>query len=138
MPRVPKFVAVVVRERAGHVCEYCHRPESSSRLRFVCDHVIASQHSGATSPENLALCCTFCNLHKGPNVAGVDPETGAVVPLFSPRRDAWQEHFRRAGATIVGTSPAGRATVVVLAMNDPRQVVVRRVLIDDGKMRTEE
>ena len=137
MPRVSKGVAAVVRERAGHVSEYCRRPESSSRWRFVCDHVIAAQHQGMTSADNLALCCSFCNRHKGPNVGGVDPVTREVVPLFNPRCDLWREHFRWDGATIVGTSPAGRATVVVLAMNDPKQLFARVVLIADGRMSTE-
>ena len=107
----------------------------SSRLRFVCDHIIASHHLGPTVVENLALCCVFCNLHKGSNVAGVDPEGGAVVPLFHPRHQVWVEHFRWDGAMIVGISPTGRATVVALEMNDPRQLIVRMALIADGKMR---
>ena len=28
-----------------------------------------------------------CNLHKGPNLSGVDPDTGQVVRLFDPRDD---------------------------------------------------
>jgi HNH endonuclease len=137
MPRVSRAVATIVRERAGHLCEYCGRPEATSRLRFVCDHVIAVQHLGPTSPENLALCCAFCNLHKGPNVAGVDPDSGDVIPLFNPRRQLWREHFRWDGAAIVGISPAGRATIIALGMNDREQLVLRTALFADGKMRAE-
>jgi hypothetical protein len=136
MPRVSKSIAAIVRERARHACEYCHRPEASSQWRFVCDHVIAVQHLGPTAPENLAFCCTFCNAHKGPNIAGVDPATGAVIPLFNPRRDIWREHFRWNGVTVIGISAAGRATVVALSMNDSRQLVVRTTLVADGKMST--
>jgi hypothetical protein len=30
---------------------------------------------GSDDPDNLALACHHCNLHKGPNLAGVDPRT---------------------------------------------------------------
>jgi hypothetical protein len=50
---------------------------------------------------------------------GIDPDRGGIVPLFSPRRDTWAEHLRRAGALIVGLTPTARATIYVLAMNEP-------------------
>jgi len=37
--------------------------------------------------ENLALACLHCNQHKGPNIAGRNPETGEIVELFHPRQD---------------------------------------------------
>ena len=121
-----------VRERAHHLCEYCGLPENRSKLPFVLDHIIASQHGGQTTVENLALCCGFCNRHKGPNLAGIDPKTGELTRLFHPRKDRWRVHFRRHGATIVGLTPVGRATVRVLAMNHTVQLIVRRALIAEG------
>jgi hypothetical protein len=81
--------------------------------------------------ENLALACFHCNLHKGPNIAGIDLEAGNVVELFHPRRDNWDEHFQLlSGGQIVGKT-VGRVTVLVLAMNDPDARAVRRLLIQE-------
>jgi hypothetical protein len=119
-----------VRRRARSACEYCLMPQSIHRLRFPIDHIIARQHGGATTLENLALACGRCNLHKGPNIAGIDPVTGQLARLFNPRRDQWREHFRLDGAHIVGISPEGRATVVTLAMNHAEDVAIRLELIE--------
>jgi hypothetical protein len=73
-----------------------------------------------------------CNQHKGPNIAGIDPATGEVVPLFHPRRDNWKEHFYWKGATLVGRTPTGRATVDVLDINLPHRRAFREALIDEG------
>jgi len=43
--------------------------------------------------ENLALACCFCNRYKGPNLAGIDPESREVAFLFHPRTHLWVEHF---------------------------------------------
>jgi hypothetical protein len=102
-------------------------------LIHVLDHIIARQHGGKTAIENLALCCGRCNSHKGPNIAGVDPVTGQVSPLFNPRGDRWFEHFRYEAAVLVGLSPIGRATIFVLAINDPLRILARKALIDAGK-----
>jgi hypothetical protein len=121
-----------VRERAAHRCEYCHMPQAARRLRFPIDHITAEQHHGKTEPENLALCCARCNRHKGPNLAGIDPLTGAMERLFHPRLDFWTEHFRWNGALIEGRTAIGRATVDVLVMNHPEELAVRRELIENG------
>ena len=77
-----------VRRRARDLCEYCHLPQHASPFQHVVDHVIARQHGGATTEANLALCCGRCNLHKGPNIAGLDPVTGQLTRLFHPREDS--------------------------------------------------
>ena len=121
-----------VRARAKDRCEYCRVPQSSSRLTFPIDHVIARQHGGPTAAENLALCCGRCNLSKGPNIAGLDPHTRQLTRLFNPRADVWPEHFRYDGPVIVGLTDVGRTTVAVLAMNQPYQMAARQALIDEG------
>jgi hypothetical protein len=116
----------LVRERAGNVCEYCSLPQEATPFAtFHIEHIIAVQHRGGDDLSNLALSCHHCNAHKGPNLTGIDPDTGQIVPLFNPRRDVWAEHFRRAGAIIEGLTPPGRATVYVLAMNEPEWVDLR-------------
>ena len=116
----------LVRRRAGEGCEYRHLPQAAVPFAtFHIEHIIARQHGGGDDPSNLALACDRCNLHKGPNLAAIDPETGSVAILFHPRRDSWKEHFRWADAEIVGQTPSGRATVQLLQMNSKRRVQLR-------------
>ncbi|MBV9767241.1 MAG: HNH endonuclease [Acidobacteriaceae bacterium] len=119
----------VVRERARHRCEYCLLPEAAFPLPFQIDHVLAQKHGEKSIESNLALACTHCNAHKGPNIAGVDQVTGQVVRLFSPRTDVWDEHFQISGPFIKGRTAAGRVTVAVLALNDADQLLIRSALM---------
>lgn len=121
-----------VRRRAGDRCEYCLMPQSAHVLTFPVDHVIARQHGGDTELDNLALSCVRCNSHKGPNIAGLDPVTGQLTALFHPRKDVWSEHFRWAGAYLLGLTPAGRATIELLTINHPNYVALRESLIEEG------
>jgi HNH endonuclease len=126
-------LAQEVRERAGHVCEYCRMPRSYyPTVPFPIDHVIARQHGGTTTLDNLALSCLHDNTHKGPNIAGIDPQTRRITRLFNPRRDRWERHFTWDGALLGGKTSVGRTTVVVLAMNHPDAVAVRQSLIEEG------
>jgi hypothetical protein len=102
---------------------------------FHVEHIVPRQHGGGDEPENLALSCHHCNLHKGPNLTGIDPETGSVVRLFNPRSEAWEDHFFSDGLEIIGRTPTGRATVRVLGMNTPTRLEVRAALrarVDHG------
>jgi hypothetical protein len=124
----------MVRRRAGHRCEYCRLHQDDDPLfTFHIEHVIAKQHRGTDSPANLALCCHQDNLHKGPNLAGIDPRTKKLVRLFNPRRHKWGRHFRWDGPVLVGRTATGRATVDVLAMNLPARVRLREELIAAGR-----
>jgi hypothetical protein len=118
-----------VRRRAGGRCEYCHLPMSAlTPAEFHIEHVTARQHQGSDDLDNLALACERCNLNKGPNLSAVDPETGQVVLLFHPRRDAWSAHFLMRGYQVAGRTPAGRATVRLLQMNTPARLRLRAKL----------
>ena len=121
----------LVWRRAGRRCEYCQVPQANDRLPFEIDHIIARKHHGLTRADNLSLTCFACNNHKGPNVAGVDPKTKMVVPLFNARRHKWHVHFRWAGAVLVGKTPIGRATIDVLEMNLDYRIDFRQGLIDE-------
>ena len=122
----------LVRRRAGGRCEYCLVRGEHLPAQLQLEHVIARQHRGGDDPSNLALACASCNLHKGPNVAGIDPASAQLVALFHPRRDVWADHFAPRGPTIVGLTPTGRATVVVLAMNSIYQERLRARLLAAG------
>ena len=71
------------------------------------------------------MACGYCNRHKGPNIAGLDPETGSLVPLYHPRNDRWDDHFEWNGTMLVGRTPIGRATVFLLAVNDWQRIELR-------------
>jgi hypothetical protein len=118
--------------RANSCCEYCGMPQEFAEATHEVDHVIAEKHGGQTAFANLALACFHCNNHKGPNIAGLDPESGVLSRLFHPRTDVWSEHFQWAGAVLTGTSVIGRATVRVLEINVPHRVLHRQALIEEG------
>ncbi|MGB7159164.1 MAG: HNH endonuclease [Tepidisphaeraceae bacterium] len=127
---VPAALRELVRTRAGERCEYCGiHQDDDSFFRFHIEHIVARQHGGQTAESNLALSCHHCNLHKGPNLSGIDPATDFTEPLFNPRVQTWEEHFTMDGATVTGATPTGRATVRVLAMNARGRVDLRRLAL---------
>lgn len=129
MSRVPAALKRQVHERAAAVCEYCGVPESITFSVHEVDHVIALKHGGETNEENLALSCTICNQHKGTDIASIDPVTGAIVPLYHPRRDSWTDHFEIREHHIEGKTPVGRTTARLLQWNR-RDRVAERVALD--------
>ncbi len=112
----------IIRERAHYLCEYCHSPERLSANRFTVDHVIPKSLGGSDSLDNLALACRRCNERRYNFVAGIDPDTQIISPLFNPRQQRWEEHFvwLDEGIVLEGTTPIGRATCVRLDLNDVR------------------
>ena len=122
-----------VRERAGGRCEYCGLPDCLPPIEpFHLEHIVARQHQGPTTLENLAWACHRCNRHKGPNLTGLDPDTHALVPLFHPRRDQWREHFVFDGVRVRGLTPTGRATAWLLQMNNERRLERRAEVMKRG------
>ena len=99
---------------------------------FQIDHIISRQHGGGSGLDNLALACFHCNTHKGPNIAGLDPRDGSLTRLFHPRNDSWGDHFAWDGPVLKAITAVGRATISVLAINDPNYVSVRQSLIEEG------
>ena len=125
-------LARAVRKRARDRCEYCRLTQEFDPIPFEIDHIIARKHGGSTSLDNLAFSCLHCNVHKGPNIAGIDPVSNKIVPLFHPRRHVWSRHFLWNGPILVGRTAAGRATVSVLSINDHKFVIMRRALVEAG------
>jgi hypothetical protein len=118
-------------QRAQARCEYCHLPSAYHPAPFQIDHIIARQHSGPTVLDNLALACVHCNRFKGPNIAGIDPQSGEIVRLFHPRRDVWAENFIWHGPRLEARTPIGRATIALLLINHPEFVTVRKALQEE-------
>ena len=116
----------LVRDRAGNRCEYCLISQVDSPLaRLLVEHIIPIKHGGTDDAANLALACIDCNLYKGPNLTGFDPESGDLSRLFHPREQSWNEHFEWVGVYIVGRTGIGRTTVAVLNMNSEEQLEFR-------------
>lgn len=124
-----------VRHRAGNRCEYCrlHQQHDDSHP-FHVEHINPRKHGGTGDFENLALACHHCNLHKGTNLTGRDPDTNEIIRLFDPRRDRWTEHFKFASSRIVGVTAIGRTTAWVMQMNSDDRVELRTILIELGEL----
>ena len=115
-----------VRKRARNRCEYCRLHQDDSPLAALhVEHIIPRAHSGSDDLDNLALACIDCNLHKGTNLTGIDPQTGTVTELFHPRNHRWADHFGWRGVHLVGKTAVGRTTIRVLHMNSDDQLALR-------------
>ena len=122
-----------VASRANHICEYCLISESDAFIKFQMEHIISRKHGGSSEPENLALACVFCNLHKGSDIASISPETNELVRFFDPRNDRWSKNFRLSGAEILPVSNVGEATIRIFKMNGEDRLLERQLLINLGR-----
>jgi len=125
----------LVWHRGQDRCEYCRIPQEYDDAPFEIDPIIATKHHGLTVDDNLALSCFHCNCFKGSNIAGRDPLTRKLTPLFDPRRQKWEQFFRWEGPYLIGRKPIGRVTVDVLNINDPLRVELREALIAEDVIR---
>lgn len=125
---IPAALRRLVYERAKGCCEYCLISENLSFATHQVDHIIAEKHGGETIESNLALSCTLCNKRKGSDIASIDDETGAIVPLFNPRTDVWNEHFRLENGYLIGLTPNAKATIRFLQLNKATRIEERRIL----------
>jgi HNH endonuclease len=129
---IPLALRSEVITRARGRCEYCQMPNNQELNAYPheVDHVTAKKHGGHTRPENLAYACFDCNRHKGTDLSSIDPHTGQITPLFTPREHQWEHHFRlQTDGTIIARTATGRATVQLLHFNDPVRVHTRAALI---------
>lgn len=104
-------------------------------VTFEIDHIVPRSAGGATVLANLCLCCPTCNRHKAARTTVADPIGGAMVALFHPVLDAWEEHFewREVATMIAGRTAKGRATVDALRMNRPAIIELRRYWASSGR-----
>ena len=114
---VPIPLRRLVEERASSRCEYCLLPVNVSFFPHEIDHVIAEKHQGKTVADNLALTCWRCNRYKGSDLGSFDPQSGEFCFLFSPRTQAWLEHFQFEEMQILGLTLEGRTTVEQEVLN---------------------
>lgn len=131
--RVSLAIRRMVQTNAKHRCEYCRKPEKVSVYSFHVDHIRPLIHGGNSDLENLAWACFECNVTKGSNIASYDELNDTLTPLYNPRKQIWDEHFKLDGAIILGITPEGRVTVRLLQMNDPAQLEIRENLLAAGQ-----
>jgi hypothetical protein len=62
-----------------------------------------------------------------------DPVTQEITPLFNPREQRWADHFVLQGSYVMGKTAVGRATVRLLRINDPLQLLQRQSLMETGR-----
>ncbi|GIK57052.1 MAG: hypothetical protein BroJett015_27150 [Chloroflexota bacterium] len=99
---------------------------------------MARKHSGETKEYNLACACSLCNKYKGRDLASIDPDSEEIAPLFHPRRQRWQDHFRLEAAQILPLTATGRVTINLLQLNQPDRVAEREVLLAAGALQLPE
>ncbi|MBZ0307763.1 MAG: HNH endonuclease [Anaerolineae bacterium] len=133
MSYIPETLRQQVVERAEARCEYCHIHQQDSLYAHEVDHIIPVKHRGETSLDNLCLACLECNRNKGSDFGSFDPETEQITPLFNPRQQRWDDHFRLEDARIIPLSAEGRVTVFVLKLNDEIRIRARQALIEAGR-----
>lgn len=128
-PRLSAELRRSIRESDLNRCAYCLAPEQLSVASFEIDHIVPLSAGGSTQPDNLCLACPNCNRHKSDRLSALDAQSGDDVELFHPRAQNWHEHFAWDvdGATLVGLTPTGRATIDLLDLNRERILLLRRL-----------
>lgn len=122
----PRELRDKVESRARGRCEFCRMHQSLQGASFHVEHIVPSSRGGSSTLSNLAWACPGCNLHKSDRVEAVDPDSGASVPIYHPRRHVWSDHFEWDDYSMVGRTPVGQATIVVLDLNHPRRIQIRK------------
>jgi len=124
-----------VRLRAKNCCEYCYSQEKFATHSFSVEHIKPLSKGGSNNLDNLALSCQGCNNHKYNKTEGKDTVSGAIISLYNPRHQNWQEHFNwnQDYTLIIGLTPTGRTTVEILRLNREGLVNLRRILYTMGE-----
>jgi hypothetical protein len=132
--RLPPSVRQAVEEQAAGLCEYCRSSVELTGQAFTIDHILPTSRRGVDDPENLCFCCFECNNYKHVSTTAIDARTGRSVPLYNPRTDDWEAHFRWSPTSvrIIGRTAVGRAMVQALRLNRPNLVRARRIWARTG------
>ena len=135
MANITKKTKFFIAQRAAFCCEYCISQEKYAPDYFSIEHIMPQAKKGTNAIENLAFSCLACNSHKYTHTHTIDPISGILVPLYNPRTDIWDNHFRWNNdfSLITGITPIGRATIEKLHLNRISLVNLRLVLAFVGK-----
>ena len=84
--------------------------------------------------DNLAYACFLCNRLKSNKTTVFDPLSQTQALVFNPRTQVWQEHFtwNEEFTHIIGLSPTGRGTIVLLQLNREKLLEYRKALLQCG------
>lgn len=134
---IPAEMRREVTVRARYLCEYCLIHADDTYWGCQIDHIISEKHGGATSIDNLAHACTFCNRNKGSDVgsilAAARPQDRHFVRFFNPRIDRWADHFRLDGIIITPLTAIGSVTANILGFNHIDRLLERQELQELGR-----
>ena len=124
----------IVRERANGYCEYCKAFRAFATSLFCAEHIIPYVLGGSSELENLAYSCDICNVNKATKTTSTDSKTGQEIPIFHPRKDLWNDHFRWSDDSlrIIGITLKGELTIAALDMNRQEAINIRKLLRDAG------
>lgn len=132
---IPVILRRQITEAADNCCEYCRVPRAVAFAAYHIDHIISEKQGGGTTFVNLALACRLCNLSKGSSIAAWHEFQDALIRLYNPRKDRWNQHFTlRPSWLIVARTEIGQGTIKVLNLNDLNRVQARSALIEAGIM----
>jgi hypothetical protein len=104
-------------------------PQNGTVLPHEVDHIRSQKHGGLSVMDNLCWACAWCNSFKGTDIAAHPPGSDAIVRLFNPRTDRWEDHFIWEGAALRGKTSIGSATIQLLRINLPERIRHRSLLI---------
>lgn len=130
---VPIALRRLVARRATGLCEYCLIHEDDTFLGCQVEHVISEKHGGATTEENLAYACVFCNRFKGTDLGSLRSDRSQLIRFFNPRTDKWSEHFKLDGIQIVPLTEVGEVIARILEMNHFDRLLEREQLLAMGR-----
>lgn len=135
MANISKKTRIFVAQRATFCCEYCWSQEKYCPDYFSVEHIMPRIRKGSDGLDNLAYSCLACNNHKYTHIEAIDPVSGISFPLYNPRIDIWEHHFRWSDdySLLTGITPKGRATIEKLRLNRMPVINLRVVLAAIGK-----
>lgn len=134
MPKIKNSTRKKVLIRANECCEYCKYLNFYNPSGLTIDHIYPTSLGGSDDISNLASCCISCNNSKFTSVASIDPVTKKIIPLYNPRNDNWNVHFKWVDnfSVIEGLTAKGRATILRLKMNNKGVVNFRKIALGSG------
>ena len=123
-----------IARRAKERCGYCLVSALVTGVDLQVEQLWPTSKGGRIIEDNLWLACAECNQRTADRTLVVGPLMKREVPLFNPRQDGWNDHFRWSGdaTEIVGLTAVRRATVVALKLNRPARVATRQRWVSVG------
>lgn len=132
MSRISEKLKDKLRRKAKNRCGYCLLPQSLNPTLLEIEHLTPTAKGGTDEEENLWLACRLCNGYKGTQTEVFDSKTNQTIPLYNPRTQNWNEHFKWNNEFIIGKTVCGVATTTALKLNNEIILPVRKKWILAG------